>query len=99
MLYPESGSNEDPIAPTQVTTMENLPDIFSKPGSWVVVVVSGNVDENGGGVAIDQIDATIADGGELEMTMSSGGYLHINNFWTDTNLTQHHVGSDESNAG
>ena len=96
MLYPESGSNDDPIAPDTSYKTENLLglDILSEPGNWVVVVVSGNVDENGGGVAIDQIDATIADGGELEMTMSSGGYLHITTAWTDTNLTQHHVGSD-----
>ena len=100
MLYPESGSNEDPIAVDSSYDNGELTWTSSvKPGSWVVVVVSGNVDENGGGVAIDQIDATIADGGELEMTMSSGGYLHITTSWTDTNLTQHHVGSDESNAG
>jgi len=100
MLYPESGSNDDPIAPdTSYNNGELTWTSSVKPGNWVVVVVSGNVDENGGGVAIDQIDATIADGGELEMTMSSGGYLHITTAWTDTNLTQHHVGSDESNIG
>ena len=99
-LYPESGSNDAPVTPE--TTYSNGELTWSssvKPGNWVVVVVSDNVDENGGGVAIDQLDATIADGGELEMSMSSGGYLHLTTTWTHTNLTEYHVGYAESNPG
>ena len=99
-LYPASGTNYDPVIPsTSYTNGELSWSTSIKPGSWVVVVVSDNLDENGGGVAIDYLDANVAEGGELEMSMSTGGYLHLTSAWTDTNLLQHHVGESSSNDG
>ena len=94
MLYPESSRDSEPI--TVVGTYSNGSLEWStsvEPGVWIVVVKSSVFDENTGGISIGLIDATIIDGGALNMTMSSGGYVDISTTWDDIQLQSHHAGS------
>ena len=65
------------------------------PGDWVVIVNSASVDENGGGVAIGYLDATVLDGGELDLVMTSGGFVEGSTNWDDIELQSHHAGSSD----
>ena len=69
-----------------------------EPGNWVVVVESTVADENTGGISIGYLNAGIADGGELEMVMSSGGYIQLDTVWQDIQLGDHHAGSDSTGS-
>ena len=66
------------------------------PGDWVVIVNSASVDENGGGVAIGYLDATVLDGGELDLVMTSGGFVEGSTNWDDIELQSHHAGSSDA---
>ena len=63
-----------------------------------VVVESTVADENTGGVSIGYLNAGIEDGGELEMVMSSGGYIQLDTVWQDIQLGDHHAGSDSTGS-
>ena len=94
MLYPETGRDASPISLAGVYENGELTwSTTVEPGNWVVVVESTVADENTGGVAIGYLEAGIEDGGELEMVMSSGGYLQLDTTWQDIQLDDHHAGS------
>ena len=63
------------------------------PGEWIVVVTEANAGENGGGVAIGLLDASISDGATLDLEMSLGGWLDLTTTWTDIKLDEYHAGS------
>ena len=99
-LYPESGRDISPI--DVVGTYSNGELVWTanvEPGNWIVVVESTIKDENTGGISIGYINAGVEEGGELEMVMSSGGYLHLDTTWQDIELNQHHAGSSSSGIG
>ena len=99
-LYPESGRDTSPI--DVVGTYSNGELVWTanvEPGNWIVVVESTIKDENTGGISIGYINAGVEEGGELEMVMSSGGYLHLDTTWQDIELNQHHAGSSSSGIG
>ena len=96
-LYPETGRESTPVTLSGVYDNGELTWSTSvEPGNWVVVVESTVTDENTGGVSIGYLNAGIEDGGELEMVMSSGGYLQLDTTWQDIQLDDHHAGSDST---
>ncbi len=98
-LYPETGRDLTPV--TLSGDYDNGELTWStsvEPGNWVVVVESTVADENTGGVSIGYLNAGIEDGGELEMVMSSGGYIQLNTVWQDIQLGDHHAGSDSTGS-
>ena len=96
-LYPESGRDVSPVTVSGTYANGELSWSTSvEPGNWIVVVESTIKDENTGGIAIGFLNAGIEDGGELEMVMASGGYLHLDTAWQDIELDDYHAGSDSS---
>ena len=98
-LYPETGRDLNPVTLSGVYDNGELTWSTSvEPGNWVVVVESTVADENTGGVSIGYLNAGIEDGGELEMVMSSGGYIQLDTVWQDIQLGDHHAGSDSTGS-
>ena len=98
-LYPETGRDLNPVTLSGVYDNGELTWSTSvEPGNWVVVVESTVADENTGGVSIGYLNAGIEDGGELEMVMSSGGYVQLDTVWQDIQLGEHHAGSDSTGS-
>ena len=99
-LYPSSGMAGDALVVDSVYADNQLTwsGVIS-PGEWIVVVTESNPGENGGGVAIGLLDASISDGATLELEMSLGGWLDLTTSWTDIELNEHHAGSSASNNG
>ncbi|MDA8546286.1 glycosyltransferase family 39 protein [Euryarchaeota archaeon] len=93
-LFPSSGMAGEPIVVSSQYANEQLTwssDI--SPGEWIVVVTEANAGENGGGVAIGLLDASISDGATLDLEMSLGGWLDLTTTWTDIQLDEYHAGS------
>ena len=97
ILYPESFRDSEPITVSGIYSDGSLDwSTNVEPGVWIVVVESSVFDENTGGVSIGFLDANIVDGGTLNMTMSSGGYVELSTTWDDIQLQSHHVGSNST---
>ena len=93
-LFPSSGMAGEPVVVSSQFANEQLTwssDI--SPGEWIVVVTEANAGENGGGVAIGLLDASISDGATLDLEMSLGGWLDLTTTWTDIKLDEYHAGS------
>ena len=73
-------------------------DATIAPGEWIVVVSEANADENGGGVAVALLDATIATGSSIDMEMALGGWIDLDTVWNDFALGEHHAGSDDNGS-
>ena len=69
-----------------------------EPGTWVVRVSEAQPGENDGAVAIDLLDASVGDGGNLSQVLSKGGFVTVSTNWTDIDLVGHHLGSDSTGA-
>ena len=97
ILYPSELYDREPITVNGVYSENSLTwnDVIT-PGEWIVVVESPNLDDNGGGVSIGYLDATIGDGAVLEMEMVAGGWVEISTKWEDITLMEHHTGSSDS---
>ncbi|MAX46508.1 MAG: hypothetical protein CMB24_06950 [Euryarchaeota archaeon] len=96
-LYPSDLYDREPINVEGIYSDNTLSwnDVIA-PGEWIVVVESPNLDDNGGGVSIGYLDATIGNGAVLEMEMVAGGWVEISTKWEDINLVEHHTGSSDS---
>ena len=95
-LHPESGSQLSAIVLTGVYDNQQLTwDTVVTPGKWVVVVESPISNDNGGGIAVGYLNANVLDGGTIEMEMQSGGWLEVSTSWTDIELNNYHVGSND----
>jgi hypothetical protein len=68
------------------------------PGEWIVVVTEANAGENGGGVAVGLLDATIATGATLDLEMALGGWVDLDTTWDDFELGTHHAGSADNGS-
>ena len=98
-LYPVAGIEREPISVTgsmNGTTLEW--SLSVQPGDWVVVATEANPDENGGGVAIGLLEASVANGGNITMVMALGGYVDLSTAWTDIEQNEHHAGSASDGA-
>jgi len=98
-LYPASGIVRDPVVITNLV-YEN--DILSwsddiMPGNWIVYVEGTDTDDNGGGIAVGLLEASVQEGASLDLEMRKGGRLTLTSSWTDienTVLTAGDVGED-----
>ena len=98
-LYPVAGIERDAISVVGAMNGSTLEWSMSiQPGDWVVVVTEANPNENGGGVAIGLLEASIANGGNLTMVMALGGYVDLSTAWTDIEQNEHHAGSQADGA-
>jgi hypothetical protein len=93
-LFPSSGMAGEAIVVTSQYANDQLTwSTVIAPGEWIVVVTEANPGENGGGVAIGLLDASISDGATLDLEMSLGGWLDLTTSWTDIKIDEHHAGS------
>ncbi len=94
VLYPSTGMAGEMQTVTSVFANDQLTwSAVIAPGEWIVVVTEANAGENGGGVAVGLLDASISDGATLDLEMSLGGWIDLTTSWTDINLEEHHAGS------
>ena len=70
-----------------------------QPGDWIVYVRESNPGVNNGGVGAALLDATIANGGEIDMSMALGGWVELSTSWTDFETVAHHAGSSDDGYG
>jgi hypothetical protein len=97
MLYPTLDAVRDPVSLTGTVTDGVLSwNADIAPGEWIVVVTQANADENGGGVAVGLLDATVATGATLELEMALGGWVDLTTSWDDFQLAPHHAGSADN---
>ena len=100
VLYPSSGmAGESQTISSNFANDQLTWSAVIAPGKWVVVVTEANAGENGGGVAVGYLDASISDGATLDLEMSLGGWIDLSTTWTDINLDEHHAGSDPQSNG
>lgn len=95
VLYPVAGVERDPVSldgTMNGTTLEWSASI--QPGDWVVVVREADPGQNGGGVAIGLLEATVSNGGNLSLVMALGGYVDLSTAWADIEQNEHHAGAD-----
>ena len=99
VLYPTLDAVRDPVTLTGTMDGDVLTwDATIAPGEWIVVVSEANADENGGGVAVGLLDATIATGSSIDMEMALGGWIDLDTVWNDFALGEHHAGSDDNGS-
>ena len=73
MLYPSIGLERDAISLTPSYENGTLSwNTTVDPGKWIVVVTASDSTDNGGGVAIGQINATVQEGATLDLVMEFG---------------------------
>jgi len=95
-LYPALDIERDTISLTGTMVGDVLTwDAVITPGDWIVVVTEANPGENGGGIAVGLLEASVADGGTLELEMSLGGWAKLTTTWADISFESHHAGSDD----
>ena len=95
VLYPVAGVEREPVEVSGTmngTTLEWSASV--QPGEWVVVVSQTNLGPNGGGVALGLLDASVANGGNISMTMALGGFVELATSWTDIEQNEHHAGAE-----
>ena len=99
VLYPSTGMAGVPLTASSVFSNDQLNwSAVISPGEWIVVVTEANADENGGGVAIGLLDASVSEGATLDLEMSLGGWIDLTTSWTDISLVEHHAGSDDNGS-
>jgi len=97
VLYPALDVERDIISLTGTMVDDVLTwDATISPGDWVVVVTENNASENGGGIAIGLLEASVANGGTLELEMTLGGWAELTTTWADIEGVPHHAGSDDA---
>lgn len=97
-LYPALGIERDIITLTGTLDNDVLTwDAIITPGDWIVVVKEANPGENGGGIAVGLLEASVADGGSIDLEMSLGGWVELTTTWFDIENLPHHAGSDDAN--
>ena len=95
-LYPSSSFDRESISVEGTYSNGTLSwNEVIVPGDWIVVVESSNLNDNGGGIAVSYLDASINEGAVLEMQMVTGGWVEISTNWEDINLIDHHTGSSD----
>ena len=96
-LYPQVGFEREPVAITDYTVEDGTLSWNAnvQPGDWIVYVRESNPGVNNGGVGAALLDATIANGGEIDMNMALGGWVELSTSWTDFETVAHHAGSSD----
>lgn len=95
-LYPVAGVERQSVDVTGSMNGSTLEwNALIQPGEWVVVVTEANPGFNGGGTAYGLLDATVANGGNISMVMSLGGYVSLDTLWLDVGQGEHHAGASD----
>ena len=96
-IHPSSDVDRAIVIPQVSVTWDIILVSRSNSVETGQIVNSASVDENGGGVAIGYLDATVLDGGELDLVMTSGGFVEGSTNWDDIESQSHHAaGSSDS---
>ncbi|RAH14247.1 MAG: hypothetical protein CMB20_003610 [Methanobacteriota archaeon] len=85
VLYPASGIIRDPVVVSNVV-YENEILTWSDsimPGNWIVYVEGTDSDDNGGGIAVGLLEASVQEGASLDLEMRKGGRLVLTSSWTN----------------
>ena len=93
-LYPAKGIVRDTVTITD-TSYEN--DTLSwtgeiQPGDWIVVAEGSDSNENGGGIVIGLLEASVQEGASIDLVMELGGRLSVTSTWTTINNTVYNAG-------
>ena len=93
-LYPASGIVRDMVSITN-TAYDN--DTLSwnasiEPGNWVVVVEGTDLDENGGGIAVGLLEASVQEGASIDLVMEKGGLISLSSAWLTIESVEFHAG-------
>ncbi|HIF46694.1 MAG TPA: hypothetical protein EYQ73_07900 [Candidatus Poseidoniales archaeon] len=95
-LIPVVGIERDSI--TMSTSYDNETLSWSadiEPGQWIVMVIGTDADENGGGVAVGLLNASVQDGASIDLDMAMGGRVSITTAWTTFDGVAKHAGDAE----
>ena len=84
-LFPASGIVRDSIT---ITNLNYADDTLSwseniMPGNWIVYVEGTDTDDNGGGIAVGLLEASVQEGASLDLEMRKGGRLLLSSTWTN----------------
>ena len=93
-LHPVSGIVRDSVSIT-TTSYENGTLSWSGsilPGDWIVVVEGTDATDNGGGIAIGLLEASVQEGASLDLEMRSGGLLSLTTSWVAIDNTPYNAG-------
>ena len=90
ILIPTSGMVRDRIVPDKVFedgVWNGQWTASVEPGVWIIraTLEASNL------VGMASIDADISDGGNVDINLVYGGWLHLSTQWLDFNGTQHHA--------
>ena len=93
-LYPVSGIVRDPVTITSTSYADNTLswDANIQPGDWIVVVQGTDSDENGGGIAVGLLEASVQEGASIDMVMEKGGLLALSSSWLSIESEEFHAG-------
>ena len=67
-------------------------DANIEPGNWVVVVEGTDADENGGGIAIGLLEASVQEGASIDLVMEKGGLVSLTTSWLTIDSIEYNVG-------
>ena len=83
-LYPAAGMVRDAVTITSATYENNTLSWSTEiqPGNWIVFVTGTDVDENGGGVAVGLLEASVQEGASIDLVMQRGGLVSLASEWT-----------------
>jgi hypothetical protein len=101
VLYPKAGIERDSDTVTGPMVNDTIEwTAMVQPGEWIVVVIDANPTQNGGGVAVALLDASVSEGGNISMAMALGGYLVLDTEWFPLGATMpNHAGADNEYSG
>lgn len=98
-LYPAQDIERDTISISGTVVDDVLTwNAVITPGDWIVVVIEENTSENGGGIAVGLLEASVANGGTVDLEMSLGGWVQLSTEWADIESLPHHAGSSDSGS-
>jgi len=100
-LMPESGLSFDSVTPTKVLDDGTWNGTWSAdvdPGTWILYATYDG--DEGRFAAMVSVEATVAEGGVADATLSTASILHVTTEWDDFDGTLHTLGdSSEIDSG
>lgn len=93
-LYPASGIVRDSISITSLTYENDTLswDANIDPGNWIVVVEGTDLDQNGGGIAVGLLEASVQEGASIDLVMEKGGLVSLTTSWLSIANEEFHAG-------
>ena len=93
-LYPASGIVRDMVTITNTAYDDNTLtwDANIEPGNWIVIVEGTDLDENGGGIAVGLLEASVQEGASIDLVMEKGGLISLSSSWLTFESVEFHAG-------